>query len=220
MKKINILFLIDTIHGVGGTEKHLAQLVTYLNKDKFSCTVVPFFCGKNADSFIRRIEGQDVRFEYIPVRRIYAPNGIRRALELRRLIKSERFDIVQTFHFKSDTYGVLVSRASGVRKIISSRRDTGELKTAPQLLLNKMVNRLITRYIAVADAIAERIARTEGIPRHLFKTIYNGVELPPLPDGDALRELRAEFGIAHDAFVVGSVRMPENARYRQRSVSV
>ena len=205
MKKIKILFLIDTIHGVGGTEKHLSQVVTCLNKDRFSCTVVPFFCGKNADSFIRRIEGQDVAFRYIPVGKMYSPNGILRAIELRRLIRDQQFDIVQTFHFKSDTYGVLVSRASGVHRIISSRRDTGELKTPNQIRLNKMVNKLITRYIAVADAVAERLARTEAIPRQRITTVYNGVELPPLRDDGELRALRAEFGIPGDAFVVGSV---------------
>jgi len=205
MKKIKILFLIDTIHGVGGTEKHLSQVVTCLNKDRFSCTVVPFFCGKNADSFIRRIEGQDVAFRHIPVGKMYSPNGILRAIELRRLIRDQQFDIVQTFHFKSDTYGVLVSRASGVHRIISSRRDTGELKTPNQIRLNKMVNKLITRYIAVADAVAERLARTEAIPRQRITTVYNGVELPPLRDDGELRALRAEFGIPDDAFVVGSV---------------
>jgi glycosyltransferase involved in cell wall biosynthesis len=64
---------------------------------------------------------------------------------------------------------------------------------------------LITRYIAVADAVAERLARTEAIPRQLITTVYNGVELPPLRDDGELRALRAEFGIPDDAFVVGSV---------------
>jgi glycosyltransferase involved in cell wall biosynthesis len=205
MKKIKILFLIDTIHGVGGTEKHLSQLVTSLDKDRFSCTVVPFFCGDNADSFIRRIEGHDVAFRYIPVGKMYSPSGIRRAIELGKLIRKQHFDLVQTFHFKSDTYGVLVSRASGVSRIISSRRDTGELKTPLQIGLNRTVNPLITRYIAVADAVADRLARTEKIPRGRITTVYNGVELPRLPEEGELRALRAEFGIPEGAFVVGSV---------------
>jgi glycosyltransferase involved in cell wall biosynthesis len=205
MRKINILYLIDTIHGVGGTEKHLSQLVTCLNKDRFSCAVVSFLCGVNAKSFINRIEGRDVHFAYMPLRKFYGPQGIVRAWELRRLIKERNIDIVQTFHFTSDTYGVLVARLSGVRTVVSSRRDTGELKKPHQILLNRMVNPLITRYIAVADAIADRLARTEGIPRALLKTVYNGVELPDPYDDARKRALRTEFGIAHDDFVVGSV---------------
>jgi len=44
---IEILFLIDYFHRTGGTEKHLAQLITGLPSKEFRATVVAFDMGTN-----------------------------------------------------------------------------------------------------------------------------------------------------------------------------
>jgi hypothetical protein len=38
--RIKILFIIDYFHQIGGTEKHLAQLIAGLPPDAFSCAII------------------------------------------------------------------------------------------------------------------------------------------------------------------------------------
>jgi len=202
--KINILFLIDTFSGPGaGTEKHLSYLTTKLDKNKFR-SVVAYFKGNRDLADI--LERQGIPSIYLPLERIYSLKAIPLGFKIAKIIKENNIDIVQTFHFKSDTYGVLVSRIVGVKKIISSRRDTGDLKKPRQVLLNRFFNRFIDHYIMVSDKVGRKFVATEGIDIGKTATIYNGVDLNKysmMGNGKAMA-VRKSLGIATDAFVIGT----------------
>lgn len=205
MKTINILYLIDSIHGMGGTEKHLSQLVTHLNKSRFRCSIITFIYGKDGKSFLDRITGHDILFIHLPIGRFYSPTSIPNVVRLWRFIREKEIDLVQTFHFTSDTFGVLISRLAGVSRIISSKRDTGALKGKHHLFLHRLVNPLISKHTAVADAVADRVSELEKIHRDSIKITYNGIELPELPFLCGTETLRKKYKISKEDFVVGSV---------------
>lgn len=196
---------------VGGTEKHLYYLTKYLNKDKFNCSIVTFDLK---EIFVKKIREEGIKVIFIPVKRHYTLNALLKAFKLKALIKKHNIDIVQTFHFKSDTYGVLVSKLSGVSKIISSRRDVGDLKKPRQIFLNKIINRFIDRYITVCNTVGEKVHKTEGIPRDKMITIYNGVDLNKFnPNNTVLQDIKENLGLKEDDFVIGTsaVFRPEKA---------
>ena len=203
--KINILFAIDYFHRTGGTEKHLAQLVRLLPRDTFKCSVVVFDLGANALTDGMRAAGVPVH--HVPVRRIYTPNALRRATELARIIRREKIDIVQTFHQTSDTFGAIVAKLSGVKRIISSKRDTGQLKRPVHILLNRWLRFLFNRTIVVADAVGEAVMATERIDPSRITRIYNGVdtvEFTP-PNTAEAAAARSRLGFDGGDFVVGMV---------------
>ncbi len=202
--KINILFIIDVLWGGGGTEHHLYYLTKYLNREKFRCYIVTFDLK---EMLVKKIRREGIKVFHVPVARYYTPNALYKAYELRKIIKRNMIDIVQTFHFKSDTYGVLVSRLSGVKKIISSRRDTGDTKKKWHTFLNKIMNTQINRFITVCDAVGERLSADEGIAKSRQVTIYNGVDLErfTVQNKDVISRLRSKFNISRDDFVVGTV---------------
>lgn len=204
-KKINILFLIDYLHDRGGTETHLAALATRLDRERFNCQIVAFSLGPG--DLAAKIEEAGVSVRQIPVGRYYTWNAWRQALVLARYIRDRRIDIVQTFHIKSDCYGAVVAKLAGVRTIVSSKRDIGDLKNGWHFFLNRLVRRITDRYIVVAGAVGKVVIAKERVAPGKIVVIYNGVDLdrfhPPSPA--ARRAARARLGFAEEDFVVGSV---------------
>jgi len=156
---------------------------------------------------VERIRSVGVPVEYIRVGRIYGPHAIYQALKLLRLIKHYHIDIVQSYHFKSDTYGVFISKIGGVKRIVSSRRDMGDLKKAHQVLLCKFMNRFVDHFNMVCDSVGKAMHKTEGIPMRKMTTIYNGVDLDQFPvvKMNDILNLRNNLGISPKAFVIGII---------------
>ncbi|MBI5055386.1 MAG: glycosyltransferase [Nitrospirae bacterium] len=204
IRKINILFIIDTLCGKGGTENHLYHLVRNLNRDRFKCFIVAFKLNR---TFTDKITAAGIPVYYIPVERCYSPYAILQALKIGRIIKENHIDLVQTFHFVSDTYGTFFSRLFGVKHIISSRRDIGDTKKARHIFINRIVNKCIEKFITVCDAVGERISTDENIPAGKQKTIYNGVDLGKykIADSELVATSRRKLGFSSDDFVVGTV---------------
>lgn len=204
--KINIMFIIDFFHGEGGTERHLHYLVKNIDKEKYNC----FICSFNSietTGLIKETREVIADFYHIPVGKFYTFNALKRAIRLSEIIRKNQIDIVQTYHFKSDTYGVLISKLSGVKHIISSRRDMGDIKKKRHIFLNKLMNRFVDSFIVVADAVGEKIAKEEKVLKEKIKTIYNGVDIERFcpPKKEDISRLREKLGISNNDFIIGTV---------------
>lgn len=197
--------MIDMFHGAGGTEKHLAQLAMGLDKSRYRPLVLTFHLIDN--HLIQLMRENGVQVIDFPVGRYYTPGALLKLVRLARLIRSHGVGIVQTFHFKSDTYGVLAARLAGVRHVVSSRRDLGDLKTGWHIFLNRRLNRLIGSFIVVADAVGRVLEEKERVPREKSTTIYNGVDIVRFhpPTESEVKNAREKMGIGPEDFVVGTV---------------
>lgn len=204
-RQIRILFLIDYLHGTGGTERHLSLLVRNLCRESFEVSVVAFDLGENPLIDEMRQAGAEVI--QLSLARIYTPNAMAQARRLFRLIRTRRIDIVQTYHQKADTFGAIVARFAGVRHIVSSRRDTGELKSPAYVHISRRIRSWFEKVIVVADGVGDAIVQLEGVDRADIVRIYNGV------DADAFRppttaeaaSARQALGFCDEDFVVGMV---------------
>ena len=203
--RIKILFIIDYFHRTGGTEKHLVQLIDCLPQNEFQCSVVVFDLGANRLLDGLRVQG--VEIVSLPVKREYVPNALVQGWRLSRLIRIHKYDVIQTIHQKSDSYGALIAWLSGCRHLISSKRDTGALRRPWHLMINRLLKPLFQMHIAVADAVRAAVIANDRLPPERVVTIYNGVDAerfrPPSPDQRA--EARARLGLVARDFVVGMV---------------
>lgn len=204
-ERIKILFIIDYFHRTGGTEKHLAQLVTGLPGNEFSCSIVVFDLGTN--SLLDDLRRRGVPIISLPVKREYVPNAALQGWRLARLVRRNRYDIVQTMHQKADTYGALIAWLSGCRRLVSSKRDTGELRRPWHSFLNRRLRPLFRAYIMVADAVGAAVIARDRLPRARVLTIYNGVNTERFrsPSVRERAEARARLGVAAEDFLVGMV---------------
>ncbi|MDP1879535.1 MAG: glycosyltransferase [Parachlamydiaceae bacterium] len=204
-KKINILYIIDYLHDQGGTERHLLYLLKLLSKERYNCIVVAFDTGTT--KLTEEIKEIGVPLVHIPVGRYYTINAIKRAFDLRRIIIDNNIDIVQTFHFKSDFYGAIVARLSGVKNIVSSKRDIGDLKSSFHFFLNKLARGITKNYIVVAEAVGKIVVEREKVPQDKLKIIYNGVDLEKFspPKLSEIAKSREKLSLSETDFVIGTV---------------
>jgi glycosyltransferase involved in cell wall biosynthesis len=203
--RIGILFIIDYFHRTGGTEKHLAQLIAGLPAELFHCSIVTFDLGANP--LLDELRARRVPIINLPVAYEYVPNAARQALRLARLIRRNRYDIVQTFHQKADSYGALIAWLAGAQRLISSKRDTGELRKAHHLLVNRCLSSLFDAFIAVADGVRDAVIANDHVPAARVTTIYNGVDTArfAVPSPAQRAAARSGLGLGTGDFVVGMV---------------
>lgn len=203
--RIEILFLIDYFHRTGGTEKHLVQLIAGLPAERFRSTVLVFDLGENP--LLQELHDRDVPIIHLPVGREYVPNAVRQAWRLSRLIRRGRYDIVQTFHQKADTYGALIAWVSGAQHMISSKRDTGQLRKPLHIFLNRRLRGLFDVFIMASDGVRVAVMARDHLPAQRVTTIYNGVDVTHFrpPSLEQTRDARVRLGLAAEDFVVGMV---------------
>jgi len=208
-RRINVVFLIDYFHNTGGTEKHLVQLVHGLPRESFNCSIVVFDLGPNP--LLDQVRGSGIPVIHVPVGREYSLDALIRGRQLFRLFATLQPDIVQTYHQKSDSYGAIIARLSGVKHLVSSKRDTGVGRSSRHFFVNRRLRSLFEKVIVVADAVAASVIATDNIDPARIVKIHNGVDThrvaPPTPVQAA--QCRKRFGFKDDDFVAGIV-----ARFR------
>jgi len=202
---IKILFVIDYFHRTGGTERHLTQLIAGLPREVFSCSLAAFDLGSN--KLLDDLREQGVSILSFPVGREYVPNALVQAWRLSKLIRSNEYQIVQTFHQKADTFGALVAWVSGVKHIVSSKRDTGELRRPWHLFVNRRLQGFFDAFVVVAEAVRAAVIANDHLPARRIRTIYNGVDPVRfhVPSVDERKTARARLGFRAEDFVVGVV---------------
>jgi len=203
-RKIKCLYIIDRLVGFAGTEKHLYLISTHLNrKENFSCRIVAFNTNQ---SIIRVFAKENVTVRSFNLEKIYDIPALKKFINLFSFIKSYRPDIVQTFHFMSDTFGVCAAKLAGVPLIISSRRDMGYLKNKRHIYLNRLINPFIHKFMSVSNSVRQNLSKVEKIPLEKIKTIYNGVDLNNYQLRDNAKKAgRTKLGIKKNAFVLGII---------------
>ena len=203
--KIAILYIIDYFHRTGGTEKYLVQLIAGLPQDEFCSSVVAFDLGANP--LLEDLRARGVPIISLPVGREYVPHAAIQAWRLARLIRANRYDIVQTMHQKADSYGALIARLSGCRHLVSSKRDTGALRRPWHFFINRRLRSLFEACIVVADAVRAAVIVNDRMPPARIVTIYNGVDIRRFspPSASERADARARLGFGTTDFVVGMV---------------
>ena len=201
--KIRILFIIDFLMGLGGTEKHLLQLVKNIDRKRFDCYLLAF---QSDPEFLKNFE-KHCHILPFSLNRIYDWKAFRLVPNLIRFLKERQIDIVQTFHFGADNYGSLVSKIARVPLIISSRRDLGTYRTRTRYrFFDHFTQRIVNSHLSVCNRVTESMVKS-GILRKKITTIYNGIDLSEWPDsnGDLSGKNRKDLNISKSSFVIGNI---------------
>lgn len=202
-RKIKILYLIDYLHGFGGTERHLFYLATKLNKMGFECTVCAL---RYHHEIVDHFKNKGIHVITAPVVRIYDFDGLKQILSLVKFVKSENIDIIQSFNVDSDIVASLVSRLSGKSVVVSSRRDLGGYRKKRHHVFIKLFCRNIQNYLAVCDAVASDMITRESVNPDRITTIYNGIELNGWSENEVdLQSLRDKYQLSAKTFLIGNV---------------
>ncbi len=132
-----------------------------------------------------------------------SPGGLLRLARLARHVRRARIELVNTFLFDADLYGMLAVRCGGVRCVITTRRAIKE-RHPHHLRAYRMTNRLVTRIVANSEAVRRFTLERERLPEDRVVTIPNGIEVDAYAAGDRARG-RERLGLPEGGVVVGTI---------------
>jgi glycosyltransferase involved in cell wall biosynthesis len=206
MKVLHVITGLDA----GGAETQLAML---LRHTRHECDVVTLYNpGPIADQI--RAGGTTVRD--IGMRN----NRDLRALpRLRSLIAGGRYDAVHAHLYRSQVYGRPAARLARTPVVVTTEHSIGETHIERRRMSTGvrglyLASELFSdRTIAVSDVVRDRLVRW-GVPARKITVIPNGLDTAELAFDPAARaRARAQFGIAPDTFVIGTLgRLDANKR--------
>lgn len=189
-KPRTILILVDQMCELGGGERTVFELAENLPRFGYRVLVATFRDQPNPECR-RRLPGLIV----LPVTSVFGRSGLHAAMELRRLIHKENVTLVQTFFESADTFGALACRIAGVKRIVSSRRDMGLLRSAKHRAAYRLLKPLHSLVLTVSEQVRHWHIQADHLRPHRVRTLYNGLPRDRFNRKDAPSSLRAGFGL-------------------------
>jgi glycosyltransferase involved in cell wall biosynthesis len=200
---IKIAYIIDTIISpTAGTEKQLLMLLHELDRDEFEPTLI---CLRNS-SWMKQ-QTFPFRVEILNLRSLLSLSFIRAIWRFRRLHRLHTFDVVQTFFVDANMFGTIAARLSGIKTIISSRRNIGYWHTPLHRFILRLLKIWTPYYLANSQSGAETAIEVEGINPYDITVIYNGLDLDTftnIPE-DTGKAQRRTWGIDGSDILIGLV---------------
>ena len=193
-RPVRCLFVIDELD-FGGTEQQIFELVTRLDRRAYAPTVVCFRPGRVS----REIAGAGVPVVELPKRSVIDVALVGR---LRRLMRDERVDLVQTYLFTANTWARLAAILAGVPIIVSSERNVDMWEVPYKPPIGRLLDRWTPATIANSGAVKTYLVK-KGLPADKVRVIYNGVDLSRFEAPATPAATKAELGIPLHHAVVG-----------------
>ena len=202
IEKINILFLILSLN-VGGTEKHVLNLVSHINRIKYNPVICCLFeLGELGEQYVNNEEGILVYSNLIKSK--YDLSGIYRGLQI---IRNENIHILYTINSPlTQLWGTILSKLAGTDAFITRVATTKPRYHAERrMIANKIMLPFVDKIIAQADTHKEYLIRFEGIKKDKIEVVYNGVELEKFHVETDILKLKESMGIGGSDPVIGIV---------------
>jgi len=188
-----------TFFYIGGTERQVVNLVGGLNRSRFD---LHLGCMERRGPFLDEVESHQVPIAEYPTNSLYNLTSWKQRLKLARYLRNNRVDIVHSYGFYANTFAVPAAWAARTPVVIAAIRDTGEMLTQAQRLVQKQICRLADCVLVNADAI-RRWLIGEGYAAEKIHVIRNGI-VPPKPVGrEAAARVRRELGVTADVPLIG-----------------
>ena len=193
---IRLLLLIPTLDR-SGAEKQLTLLATHLPRDQFDVHVAMLTRGGPLETPLREAQiplhvlGKRFKFDPIALRRLC------------RLLREVQPDLLHTWLFAANAYGRLAAGRRPRCPVIVSERCVDSWKSGWQLQVDRWLAPRTARLIGNSRSVAD-FYRQSGFPEERLGVIFNGVDVPEIPEGERAR-VRAALGLPPGARVIGYV---------------
>lgn len=200
---VRVTYMIDHLYGIeAGGEQALLRMIRHLPRNRFQPSVVTFSVKPRTTEILREL---DCPLSVFPVRHTYDWDGLHTALRIRRLLRTQRPDIVHTFFESSNTWGGLITKLSFGPLLVSSRRDMGILRSTKHRVAYKLVNILSDGVVAVSKEVKRMCVEAEGVNPDKVFTVYNGVDTDKVDSVARDSLTRVKYGLADASHVVTTV---------------
>jgi L-malate glycosyltransferase len=209
-----VLLVGDTLN-LGGTEGQFTELACRLDRSRWDVEVA---CVRPEGSLRPRLEAAGFQPWHCGPSSFKSPRLLSAIVALARRMRSRGIAVVHSFDFYTNILALPAARLAGVRAVIGSQRNLGNLRSPTQQMIHNHSLRLATHIQVNSEAVRDRVLLSRGIRRERVTVIPNGVDLarfsprtstPRNSTGlvvGTLSNLRPEKGLADLIQAVGMVR--------------
>jgi glycosyltransferase involved in cell wall biosynthesis len=170
----HVLLVIDQLpKALGGGERVALKLAGLLPQYGYRASVLTF--SIHAESAALRSPPCPIYL--LPLQRTYDLTAFRAALELRRFLRQNRIQIVQTFFESSDLWAGCVTKATSGAKLVWSRRDMGILRARKHSIAYRLMAGVPDAVFTVSEQVRRHSIEVDGIDPNRVQTIYNGLNV-------------------------------------------
>jgi glycosyltransferase involved in cell wall biosynthesis len=196
-EKARKLMLLAVGLGVGGTESHVLELASRLDRARFAVTV----CALKGDDVIaRELRNRGVRVVTLGGR---GKLDARVVWKLWRLICRERPDIIHAFLFWANVAGRIAGRFLQSPVRLSSYHDVEVRRIRYRLIADRFTLKWTHGIVCCSDAVRRSVHSQIGGDEAKYTIIPFGVDLPRYEGGSTLR--KAELGLQEGLPIIGTV---------------
>lgn len=182
----------------GGTERLVIEICRQLT-DKADAMVV---CLDERGAWADELESVGVAVVALRRQAGFQPALSRR---IARLINANAIDVLHCHHYSPYVYGLLASVMTNTRLVFTEH---GRLSDDDPSLKRRMVNPFLSMLGGTVCAVSGNLRDhmiAEGFPARRVRVVYNGIDPGRRATGIERTVARATLGLAHDAFVIGTV---------------
>lgn len=169
-----VFLMVNTLE-TGGSERQFAALAGGLDPERLS---IRLGCLRNKGTFGEGLSGLA---EFSPGGSLLGLPSQRARLALRRHLREHDVAVAHSFDFYSNLMLIPAARLAGVRAVIGSHRQLGDLMSGPQFWAQRFMFQFCDRVVCNSRAAARYLSRS-GLPESSLAVISNG--LPDMAFGE------------------------------------
>ncbi|MER3428822.1 MAG: hypothetical protein C4334_12145 [Pyrinomonas sp.] len=172
--KRNVLLLIGSFEQ-GGSERQAVQLARLLCESGRYNLRVACLDGRG----VLRAEIERLGLGEMPefkLNSFYGLNMLKQLHRAARFMRKNRIDVVQTFDFYTNVFGMMAATMARVRVRIAAKRETEGVRTPTQKWVERRAFNLAHAIVANAQAVCDRLI-AEGVRPEKIVTIHNWLDL-------------------------------------------
>lgn len=212
-RMIRIAFFVNTM-ARGGVEEHILSLIQRLDRKEFDPHLI---CAESLWEALRR--DLELPREYLHLVPDREGNDFRRVVDLVRIFRRQRFDIVHSHLFNSTQHAALANIFAPDTILIETHH-VNEYWRGGSFLRKWMARRIeniaytrVRGIIAVSDGCGKYLIDKKEIPPAMIRVIWNGRDLRRF-DGSRFNrsEIRARLGMPDGTCIIGTVGRLEDQK--------
>jgi glycosyltransferase involved in cell wall biosynthesis len=198
--KYRVLHLTHDM-GIGGTEQVICQLIRNLDTSKYQCDIACI------DGEVGPL-GQQIKAHGVNFSVFHRQPGFDMALirNIRRLLRSERYDIVHCHQYTPYVYGMCAALFTGAKVVFTEHgRFHPDSYSWKRRLVNPLLGFCTHSIVAISAATARALEHYEWFSARAIDVIYNGIDpASSQPAADSARA-RSDSGVPQHHLVFGTI---------------
>lgn len=196
---IKVMYLNHCM-AMGGIETMIVGFVNSLPREKFSPSIAVFEGGGILEEMIKQ--------KLTPVHHLNKKDGIdfKMVFRLRKLIKTEKVNVIHSNNFASWLYGVMATLFINGVKVVHTEHSTVRGHKKRRYVLEKVLAKFTHQVVAVSEKVKSNLVDLCSIPPDKVEVIQNGINVDKFRREESARQqIRNEIGVSCNTVVFGTV---------------